>query len=97
MVKLGIFKLSNSPEDVFNIVIEDVVYTFKTQRNTLGFWTLGISKEDGTVLVYSVKIVAGSFLMNPYPQVPFDIYVPGDVDPTRQNLNEFEMEVWIDD
>lgn len=94
MEQLGTITFSNSPEDTFNTIILDNVYTFKTQRNTLGFWSLGIFDEDGNPLVYSVKIVAGSFIMKQYPQVPFDIYVPGDVDPTRSNLNEFLMQVW---
>ena len=94
MSKIGTIKFSNDPENTFNTIILDTVYTFKTQRNTLGFWSLGIFDEDGNPLVYSVKIVAGSFLMSQYPHILFDVYVPGDIDPTRSNLNEFEMEIW---
>lgn len=90
---LGIMTLSDNPEDTFITSILDSVYTIKTQRNTLGFWTLGVFNEDGTPLVYSVKIVAGSHILEPYANIPFDLYIPGDSDPTRTNLSSFAVEV----
>lgn len=91
---IGTRPFSDNPEDTFNIVILDVIYTFKTQRNTLGFWTLSLYNQDGDAIVLGVKIVAGSFILEPYPSLLFDIYVPGEIDPDRDNLSDYQMEVW---
>lgn len=90
----GTFTLSLNAEEEFNSIILDSVYIFRQLRNTLGYWSLSVSDEDGNPLVLGVKIVAGSFIFEPYANVPFDIYVPGNVDPTRNNLNEFVLEIW---
>lgn len=92
--QLGTINLSNSAEEEFNIVIDENIYILRQLRNTLGFWTLSVSDQDGNPLVYSVKLVAGSFVFEPYANVPFDLFVPGTIDPTRDNLDQFEMEIW---
>lgn len=94
MEKIGEINFSGNPADTFNMVVLDVIYTFKTQLNTLGFWTVTVSDEDGVVIVAGVKILAVSYIFEPYPSLPFDFYVAGLEDPARDNLNTFVIEVW---
>ena len=88
-----IIPLTNNPEESFNISIFDIVYRFRQLWNEYGFWTLDINDNDGNVLIYGVKIIAGNKLLNQYPHIPFDLINNSEDDPTRNNLNEFQLEV----
>ncbi len=88
-----ILPLTNNPEESFNISIFDIIYNFRQLWNEYGFWTLDIKDADGIVLVYGVKIVAGHPLLEQYPEIPFDLLNSTEIDPTRNNLDEFQLEV----
>lgn len=85
--------LTNNPEETFNVSIFDIVYSFRQLWNTLGFWILDINDNDGNKLVYGIKIITGEFLLRQYPGIPFDLKSIQSLDPTRNNLNEFLLEV----
>jgi len=93
--KLGELKLSSSPEEAIKVVIDEVVYDFRQLWNTLGFWTVDILTDDNTVpLVYGVKLVSGSFLLQQYVDIPFDIKIDSEVDPTRSNIENYILEIY---
>jgi len=92
-----ILSLTNNPEETFNISILNIVYSFRQLWNENGFWTLDISDSDENILVYGVKIVAGAFLLEQYPDIPFDLKNDTEIDPSRNNLNEFIIEVFNKD
>lgn len=95
MSKLGELKLSSSPEEAIKVVIDEVVYDFRQLWNTLGFWTVDILTDDNTVpLVYGVKLVSGSFLLQQYVDIPFDIKIDSEVDPTRSNIENYILEIY---
>lgn len=86
--------LTNNPEESFNIVIFGQLYTIRQLWNVSGeFWTLDFFDSDGVVLVYGVKIVTQGLLLNQYPQIPFDLISSADVDASRDDLNEFNLEI----
>jgi hypothetical protein len=89
--------LVNNPEEKFNISINEIVYSFKQLWNTNGFWTLDITDPDGVVLVYGVKLVTQLYLLIQYPHIPFDLYSSNELDPDRNSLNEFLLDVSIKD
>lgn len=88
-----ILPLTNNPEESFNISIFDIIYNFRQLWNEYGFWTLDIKDADGNVFVYGVKIIAGNLLLEQYPEIPFDLLNDTEVDPTRNTLDEFQLEV----
>ena len=95
MSKLGELKLNSSPEEAIKVVIDEVVYDFRQLWNTLGFWTIDILTDDNTVpLVYGVKLVSGSFLLQQYVDIPFDIKIDSEVDPTRSNIENYILEIY---
>lgn len=85
--------LTNNPEETFSLPIFDIVYNFKQLWNEYGFWTLNISDADGEVLVYGVKIIALEYLLKQYPHIRFDLLSSTANDPTRDNLNSFQLDV----
>lgn len=88
-----ILSLTNNPSESFNFNIEGEIYKFKQKWNTLGFWTLDILNIDGIPFVYGVKIVTKENILAAYPDIPFDLRSERLNDPTRNNLNEFELEI----
>lgn len=95
MSKLGELKLSSSPEEVIKVVIDEVVYDFRQLWNTLGFWTIDILTDDNTVpLVYGIKLVSGSFLLQQYVDIPFDVKIDSTVDPTRTTIENYILEIY---
>jgi len=93
--KLGELKLSSSPEEVIKVVIDEVVYDFRQLWNTLGFWTIDILTDDNTVpLVYGIKLVSGSFLLQQYVDIPFDVKIDSTVDPTRTTIENYILEIY---
>lgn len=62
--------------------------------NTLGFWTLDISDENNSILIYGVKLIAGEFILKQYPEILFDIKIDGDIDPTSDNLTSLIVGVY---
>jgi len=85
--------LTDKPEETFNISIFEIIYTMKQLWNTLGFWTIDIQDSDGNALVYGVKIVTQTRLLQQYPSIPFDLLSTDTFDPTRSTLNSFLLEV----
>lgn len=87
------FPLTNSPEEKFNVSISGIVYNFRQLWNENGFWTLDILTSDDVAIALGVKIVAGIPLLQQYPQLPFEFTNTGTIDPTRNTLDEFVLEV----
>lgn len=85
--------LTNNPEESFSVSIDEVIYNFKQLWNEFGFWTLDILDADGVVLVYGVKLITKENLLRQYPQISFDLLSNNENDPTRNNLDAFELEV----
>ena len=85
--------LTNNPEENFNISIFNIIYIFRQLWNEIGFWTLDIKDVDGNSLVYGVKIITQEYLLQQYPQIPFDLKSENNNDPGRQDLESFLLEV----
>jgi len=88
-----ILPLSNSASESYTIVILNVTYQVIQRWNTLGFWTLDFLDEFGLPLIYGVRIVTQTNLLEQYPQMPFDLFSSRAEDPTRDNLINFELEI----
>jgi hypothetical protein len=87
------FPFTNNPEEKFNVSISGTVYNFRQLWNENGYWTLDILDSDETAIALSIKIVAGIPLLQQYPQLPFELTNSGVIDPTRNTLSEFVLEV----
>ena len=85
--------LTINPSENFNFNINGEIYKFKQKWNTLGFWTIDITDINGVPFVYGVKLITRENLLAMHPSVPFDLRSERLNDPTRNNLNEFELEV----
>lgn len=94
MELIGTFPTTLNPDENFNITILDTLYQVRQLWNTLGFWTLSFKDEAGVDLVLGVKIVSGIFILQQYPELPFDIKIDANIDPTRDDLIEFVLEVY---
>lgn len=90
---MAVLPLTNNAEESFNITILDVVYNIRQLWNTLGFWTIDVLDEDGAAVVLGVKIVTKTNILAQYPEVPFDLRSEADLDPARDNLDEFNLAV----
>jgi len=85
--------LTNNPEEDFQVSIFNFVYNFRQLWNAKGFWTLDIKDNNKKVLVLGVKIVAGINLLQQFPGVPFDLKNSTEIDPTRDSLDSFNLEI----
>lgn len=85
--------LTNNPEETFNISIFEVIYICRQLWNENGFWTLDIKDANGAVLIYGLKLVTQEFLLRQYPQLDFDLISAINLDPVRDNLDSFNLEV----
>lgn len=94
MELIGTLPTTLNPDETYNITILDVLYQVRQLWNTIGFWTLSFRNEDGLSLVLGVKIVSGIFISQQYPELPFDLKIDANEDPTRDNLNDFVIEVY---
>lgn len=94
MELLGTLPVTSNPDEVYNIVILDTVYSIRQLYNTRGFWTLSISDEDLNPIITGVKVVAGIFMLNQYPQIRFNLYIRDEVEPTRDNFDTLIIEVY---
>lgn len=92
-----ILPLTNNTEEKFSISIFDIIYNFRQLWSEYGFWTIDILDADGAVIVYGVKLITKEFLLQQYPQIPFDLLSAAEVDPTRNNLDSFALEVSLKD
>jgi hypothetical protein len=88
-----ILPLTNNPSETFSFNINGTVYKFRQIWNTLGFWTIDILDINDDAFVNGVKIVTKENLLEPHTAIPFDLRSERANDPTRNNLNEFELEV----
>jgi len=88
-----ILPLTNNPSESFNFKINEIIYKFKQKWNTQGFWTVDILDIDGVPFIYAVKIVTKENLLKAFPNIPFDLRSKKEDDPTRDNLDEFELEI----
>ena len=88
-----ILPLTNSPSESFTFKVNENIYKFKSKWNTQGFWTLDIFDIYGNVLVYAVKIVANENLLNAFTNIPFDLISEKEYDPTRHNLDKFDLQI----
>ena len=86
-----ILPLTSNPSETFSFNINDTIYKFKQMWNTQGFWTLDILDINDNAFINGVKIVTKTNLLSMHPGIPFDLRSERDVDPTRNNLNEFEL------
>ena len=86
-----------NPEETFSLSINDTLYNFRQLWNTYGFWTLDIADSTGASLAYGVKIVTGIKLLQQYPKIPFELESVAVSDPTRNDLDEFILEVTLKD
>ena len=85
--------LTISPSESFQFNINGEIYKFKQKWNTRGFWTLDIVNITGTPFIYGVKLLTRENLLAAHPDIPFDLRSERLNDPSRNNLNEFELEV----
>lgn len=85
--------LTNNPEETFTIKILDTVYNLRQLWNTVGFWTLDIKDVDGIVIIAGVKIITQDFILKQFPDIPFDLYSDNQIDPGREDLSTFLLEV----
>lgn len=88
-----ILPLSNNPSETFSFNINGSIYKFKQMWNTQGFWTLNIADVNSISFVNGVKLVTKTNILAMHPSLPFDLKSERDNDPTRDNLNEFELEI----
>jgi len=88
-----ILPLTTNPSESFNYNVNGEVYKFKQKWSTLGFWTLDIVNITGTPYIYGVKLLAKTNLLEMHPDIPFDLRSERLNDPSRNNLNEFELEI----
>lgn len=95
MIKVGEIKLSKSPEETITTVIEDTVYNLRQLWNTIGFWTIDILTKDGIPLVTGIKIISGLFILKQYANIPFDLKINSTVDPSRFDIEDHILEVYI--
>jgi len=90
--------LTNNPEEEFSSTINEILYNFRQLWNTeYEFWVLDILDADLNEIVLGVKIVAKTYLLQQFPEIPFDLYSSREADPSRNNLNEFNLEVSVKD
>lgn len=85
--------LTNNPEEDFNITIFGIIYNFRQLWNEFGFWILDIRDSDGANLVLGVKIITQNNLLSQFPHIPFDLLSAEGLDPVRNNLDVFPLEV----
>ncbi|RLB89591.1 MAG: hypothetical protein DRH26_11260 [Deltaproteobacteria bacterium] len=85
--------LTNNPEENFTASIDDIIYNFRQLWNGLGFWTLDIKDADGVAFVDGVKIITQEYLLRQYPHIPFDLRSDNEVDPGRQDLESFLLDI----
>lgn len=88
-----ILPLTNSPSESFSFNIDGVIYKFKQKWNTEGFWTIDVMDIDGEPFVYGVKLVTKTNLLVMHSSIPFDLRSERTNDPTRNNLDQFELEI----
>lgn len=88
-----ILPLTNNPEESFSISIFDNIYNFRQLWNEYGFWSIDILDADSNPLVYGVKLVTRLALLKQYVNIDFDLISQSENDPTRSNLNEFNLQV----
>ncbi len=86
--------LTTNPEESFSITIFDNLYYMRQLWNTYSqFWTLDIADANHDSLVYGVRIVTQWYVLKQYPHIPFDLFSSNTSEPTRDNLDEFYLEV----
>jgi Domain of unknown function (DUF6983) len=88
-----ILPLTNNPSESFSFNIDGVIYKFRQRWNTYGFWTIDISDVDGIAFVHGVKLVTRENILDMHPSIPFDLRSERISDPSRNNLNEFELQI----
>ena len=88
-----ILPLTNNPSESFSFNIEGEVYKFKQKWNTLGYWTLDILDIDGVPFIYGVKLVTRENILCMHPAIPFDLRSERLNDPTRNTLDQFELQI----
>ena len=88
-----ILPLTNNPEESFRASIYGEIYGFRQLWSEYGYWTIDINDSDNAVLIYGVKLVTKENLLSMYPQIIFDLRSENDNDPTRNNLDVFNLEV----
>lgn len=81
--------LTNNPEESFNISIFDAIYSIRQLWNVNGFWTIDILDAQLVILVHGVKIITKHFLLEQYPEIPFDLFSDDESDPSRSDLESF--------
>ena len=86
-----ILPLTNKPSETFSFNINNTIYKFKQMWNTEGFWTLDILDINDNAFINGVKIVTKTNLLFMHPNIPFDLRSERNNDPTRDNLNQFEL------
>lgn len=94
---LGTFILKDSPEDNFNLTVDEILYVFKSRWNNNGFWTLDIYDQNKNIIVAGIKLVAGINLCDQYPEINFNILIDTDDDPTRDDLELFPLQFYTKD
>jgi len=88
--------LTNNPAETFTISIGDVVYNMRQIWNTTHeFWALDIADVDGNDIIAGVKLVTQTPLLAQYTEIPFDLESEADEDPTRDNLDLFNLVITL--
>ena len=85
--------LTNNPEEIFNVSIDNVIFNFRQLWNGLGFWTLDITDADGVNLVLGVKIITKEKILRQYPSISFGLESNSENDPGRYDLKNFLLEI----
>lgn len=90
---MSFLPLTNNPEELFNTTIFDIVYSMRQLWNTLGFWTIDIRDSSNDALLLGVKLVTKTNLLSQHPHIPFDLRSESVDDPSRNNLDTFNLSV----
>jgi len=83
--------LTNNPSETFSFNIKDEIYKFKQKWSTLGYWTIDILNIDGDPFVYGVKLITRENILDMHPAISFDLRSERPNNPTRNNLDQFEL------
>jgi len=85
--------LTNNPSETFSFNINGEIFKFKQLWNAMGFWTLNISDANDVAIISGVKLITKENLLIMHPSIAFDLRSERDIDPTRYDLDQFELTI----
>ncbi len=83
--------LTNNPSETFSFNINGEIFKFKQLWNAMGFWTINISDANDTAIISGLKLITRENLLAMHPSITFDLRSERESDPTRNDLDQFEL------